>query len=80
MGIGTDDASVMVGVNNGVYQKLKMDVPHLLLVRCVCHSLHLAVSSAVAEALPRNLDYLVSEIYNWFSRSPSRQLSYRELY
>ncbi|KAG0418668.1 hypothetical protein HPB47_004671 [Ixodes persulcatus] len=80
VGIGTDNASVMIGVNNGVYQKLKADVPNLLLVRCVCHSLNLAVSSAVAEALPRNLEFLVSEIYNWFSRSPSRQQSYRDLY
>lgn len=38
-GIGTDNASVMVGVNNGVYEKLKKDVPNLVLIRCVCHSL-----------------------------------------
>ncbi|KAG0418945.1 hypothetical protein HPB47_004474 [Ixodes persulcatus] len=32
VGIGTDNASVMIGVNNGVYQKLKADVPNLLLL------------------------------------------------
>lgn len=48
-------------------------------MKCVCHSLHTAVSSDVAEALPRTLKFLASEIYNWFGRSPSRQLFYHEL-
>lgn len=55
-GIGTDNASVMVGVNAGVYKKLKVDVPNLVLIRCVCHSLQLSVSAAAAECLPRNLE------------------------
>ncbi|EEC04835.1 hypothetical protein IscW_ISCW024214, partial [Ixodes scapularis] len=80
VGIGTDNASVMTGVNNGVCQKLKAEVPNLILVRCVCHSLQLAISAAVADCLPRNLEYLVSETYNWFLRSASRQLAYKRLY
>lgn len=79
-GIGTDNASVMVGVNNGVYKKLKSEVPSLILVRCVCHSLQLSVSAAAAEALPRNVEFIVSETYNWFSRSSTRQLAYKQLY
>lgn len=53
--MGTDNASVN---NNGVYQKLKAEVPSLVLVRYVCHSLQLSVSAAAAEALPRNLEYI----------------------
>ncbi|MGL5028977.1 MAG: hypothetical protein ACRC6C_02585, partial [Wolbachia pipientis] len=34
-GIGTDNASVMVGINNGVYSQLKEEVPSLVLIRCV---------------------------------------------
>ena len=35
--IGTDNASVMVGINGGVCAKLKNEVPSsLLLIRCVC--------------------------------------------
>ena len=79
-GIGTDNASVMVGINNGVYQLLRKEVPHLVLIRCVCHSIQLATSAAMAECLPRNLDFLVRETYNWFSRSSSRQQFYRKLY
>lgn len=42
IGIGTDNASVMVGINNGVYQKLKEEIPSLVLVtlsRKMCVSL-----------------------------------------
>jgi len=57
VGIGTDNASVMVGVNNGVYQKL--EIPSLILIPRVCHSLQLAVSSAASEALPRFIDFFI---------------------
>lgn len=80
MGIGTDNASVMVGVNNGVFSRLKQEIPHLVLVRCLCHSLQLAVSAAAKEFLPRNLEFLIRETYDWFARSSSRQVIYKELY
>ncbi|XP_030760425.1 uncharacterized protein LOC115885480 isoform X3 [Sitophilus oryzae] len=79
-GLGTDNASVMTGVNNGVYQKLKEDIPHLILVRCVCHSVQLAVSDAVKEALPKNLEFLIGDTYAWFSRSADRQGHFQILY
>lgn len=78
-GLGTDNASVMVGVNNGVAKKLRAYCPNLVLIRCLCHSLQLATSAAVKE-LPRNLDFLIRETYDWFSRSSSRQLMYKVLY
>lgn len=78
--VGTDNASVMTGVNNGVYAKLKAEIPQLLLVRCVCHSLQLAVSHAAKEHLPRHLDFLIRECYNWFSHSSLRQVKYKKLY
>lgn len=77
---GTDNASVMVDINNGVFQKLKHDVSSLILIRCTCHSLQLAVSHASSETLPRNLEFLISETYKWFSLSSVRQLSYKTLY
>lgn len=58
-GLGTDNASVMVGVNNGVYKRLKEEVPNLVLIRCICHSIQLAVSAASDDALPRNLNFLI---------------------
>jgi hypothetical protein len=62
-GLGTDNASVMVGINNGVYQILKTHNPSLILIRCICHSMQLAISSASKE-LPRNLEFLIRETYD----------------
>ncbi|XP_011862741.1 PREDICTED: uncharacterized protein LOC105559223, partial [Vollenhovia emeryi] len=66
-GLGTDNAAVMTGVNTGVYQRLKADIPHLILIRCVCHSIQLAVSESVKEVMPKNLEFLISGTYTWFS-------------
>ncbi|XP_067118590.1 zinc finger protein 862-like [Centruroides vittatus] len=78
--IGTDNASVMIGINNGVYAKLKAEVPALILVRCLCHSLQLTISHATKEGLPRNIEFLIKETFNWFSHSAIRQSKYKELY
>lgn len=82
LGVGVDNASVNVGINNGVCEMLKKDLerPNLIMVRCVCHSLQLAVSHAVVKTLPRNIEYLVRETYRWFSHSSKRQLTYKTLF
>lgn len=79
-GIGTDNASTMVGVNSGVYARLKKDIPHLILIPCVCHSLQLAISKATENTLPRNIEFLIKETYNWFANSSIRQLNYAQIY
>lgn len=75
-GLGTDNASAMVGVNNGVINKLQDENPNIILIHCVCHSLQLCVSSAAKECLSRNLEYLISETYNWFAHSTLRRNAY----
>lgn len=79
-GLGTDNAAVMVGIQNGAFQRLKREVPGLILIPCVCHSLQLAVSHASKESLPNNIEFLIAETYNWFSRSSVRQARYNKLY
>lgn len=79
-GIGSDNASVMTGKNNGVYAILKRELDHLVLIRCVCHSVQLAVSAAASTSLPDHLEFLLSETYNWFAHSTTRQLNYKILY
>lgn len=79
-GLGTDNASVMVGVNNGVHKKLSDINPHIILITCVCHSLQLCASHATEEHLPPKIEFLVSETYNWFCRSYTRQSAYNVLY
>lgn len=79
-GIGVDGANTMVGEHNSVFTLLRQEAgEHLILNKCICHSLHLAASHAT-ETLPRNLDYLVRETCSWFSYSHKRRFQYAELY
>lgn len=80
IGLGTDNASVLVGVNNGVYVKLKRSIPHLVLMRCVNHSLQLALSHASVNSFPLSIDYIISHTYNWFAHSSVRQAKYDHTY
>lgn len=82
LGIGTDNASVMTGVYNGVHKILQeqSDLKHLVLIRCVCHSLQLAVSSSSKNTIPRSVEFLVRETYNWFSISPKCRGAYKSVY
>ena len=63
-----------------MFKKLEEDVPSHLLIRCICHSLQLAVSHASAELLPRNLEFQIAETYRWFALSAVRQQFYQNLY
>lgn len=59
VGLGSDNASVTVEINNGVYKMLKEDNLNLILIICVFHSLQLATSYACAYTIPRHLDFLI---------------------
>ena len=60
--MGTDNASVMVGINNGVNSNLKQGSHSLILMRSVCHFIKLAISHASAECLLRNWQYLITKL------------------
>ena len=76
--IETDGASNLCGTNKSLYALMKRDNPNLMLLKCICHSLHLACSHA-SEELPSNIDYLIRETYNWFHRSALRRESYLKI-
>jgi len=79
VGIGVDGANVMVGKHNSVAAIFKREVQDLIVVKCICHSLHLCAEKA-AESLPRQLEFLVREIHNWFAYSSKRIEEYKQLY
>lgn len=72
----------MVGINNGVFKLLKEEfgLDNLILIRCICHSLQLAISAATKETIPRNIEFMLKETHNWFSCSSKRQLQYSKLF
>ena len=79
IGIGTDGASSMIGKTHSLSTLLKQDNDELTVVRCVCHSLHLAAAKA-CENLPTILQLLVRETHSWFANSPKRMHTYQEIY
>ncbi|XP_037945175.1 uncharacterized protein LOC119677758 [Teleopsis dalmanni] len=79
IGIGVDSANVMIGKNKSVATILKKDLPDLIVVKCISHSLHLCAEKAT-ETLPRQLEFLVREVHNWFSHSSKRVEEYKKLY
>ncbi|XP_026685957.1 uncharacterized protein LOC113471199 [Diaphorina citri] len=79
LGIGIDGANVMTGKYNSFSSKLKELIPHLVIVKCVCHSLHLAAEKSLLE-LPSHIDFLIKECTSWFSKSTDRQVKYRKLF
>ncbi|KAK3925608.1 Zinc finger MYM-type protein 1 [Frankliniella fusca] len=36
VGMGSDGASTLIGCHNSVYSRLKAEIPHLQIIRCVC--------------------------------------------
>jgi hypothetical protein len=42
--------------------------------------LQLAVSAAAKHTIPRKIEFLIRESYDWFSKSSLRQDSYKNLY
>lgn len=81
-GIGTDDASVMTGVHNGVRKILNEECAllNLVLICCMCHSLQLTGSAASKETIRRCVVYLIRETYNWFSIYSKRREAYKAVY
>ncbi|XP_077279781.1 uncharacterized protein LOC143907119, partial [Temnothorax americanus] len=79
IGIGVDGANVMIGKHHSFSSILKETNSELVVVKCVCHSLHLAAEYS-CKCLPRNLDFIVKECHNWFSCSSKRQIEYAKLY
>ncbi|KAG5338663.1 ZN862 protein, partial [Acromyrmex heyeri] len=80
VGLGTDNASTMIGCNDSLYRLLRdRHIPELQLIPRMCHSLHLAASKA-SDELPSSLEFLIRETNSWFSCSPLRKSLYNSLY
>lgn len=79
VGIGTDGASNLCGKNKSLFTLLRNEVPHLQLIKCVCHSLNICAANA-CEELPSSLEFLLRESRSWFSHSSLRQMTYNNLF
>lgn len=77
IGFASDGASVMMGAHNSLASRLKSDIPDLFVMKCICHSFHLCASYACA-TLPRAVEQLARDVYNYFMSSPKRLSELKE--
>ncbi len=67
----------MFGKKHSVSTLLKEEVPSIVVVKCSCHSIHLA-SCRASRKLPEELESGMCEIFNHFAHSSARQREFSE--
>lgn len=77
MGFSSDTTNVMFGENHSVVALLKTEFSNVAFVKRSCHMMHLVASKACLK-LPRSLEVMLRNIGAHFSRSFSRQISFKE--
>jgi len=76
-GFASDGANVMFGNKHSIKSLLEQYVPHLFVIKCLCHSLALCASYA-CEKLPNDVENLIHEVYNYMKFSSKRQKNFQE--
>ncbi|XP_026674185.1 zinc finger protein 862-like [Ceratina calcarata] len=79
IGISVDNASVMVGKHNSfVSRLLEENDSEVVVLPCICHSIHLAACNACGK-LPKHVEHLLFSLYRYFTTSPKRQQSLEDI-
>ena len=71
LGFAADGANTMLGTHNSLSSMLRNDVKGLFIQKCICHSFALCASYACLK-LPRAIEDLARDVYNYFNSSPKR--------
>lgn len=69
--MASDNASVMIGCNNSFMSYLKVEVPELVMLNCICHSSALIASKA-CDKLPSSCENLIRGVATYISGSAKR--------
>ena len=65
--LGTDGAANLCGHRHSQFTLLKQVIPDVLLIKCLCHLLHLVCCNTDKEMLSC-LEYMLRETFDWFHR------------
>lgn len=76
LSIGTDGANNLCDKNKSLFAYLKRGNPNLILIKCTCHSIHFCCSIA-SKKIPGGVEFVVQELYNYFSQSSLRNVKYK---
>ena len=77
IGFASDNASVMLGRNNGLAALIKRDIPWLAVFGCICHSFALCSASA-CEKSPTEIVRFSNDTYTYVSNSTKRLREFKE--
>lgn len=77
VGFASDGCNTMMGAHNSVITKLQADFPGVVILKCICHSIHLCASEACKQ-LPQECEDLAKDIYGFFKQSSKRIISFRQ--
>ena len=77
IGFSANTANVMYGCNKSAVSRIKDANPSCIVITSVCHSTALSVCHS-SKTLPRNINQLVLDIYNYVSQSAKRIFKFKE--
>lgn len=77
IGFGSDGCNAMMGPNNSVSTRFRGACPGIMIMKCVCHSVHLCASEA-CKKLPDKCEGLARSIFNFFSHSSKRLCEFQQ--
>ncbi|CAB3223225.1 unnamed protein product [Arctia plantaginis] len=66
----------MMGIRNSVSSRFRQSCPGIVIIKCICHSLHLCASDAAKE-IPSECEQLARDVYNHFKSSSKRQSQFK---
>lgn len=76
IGLAADGAHSMMGEHHSLKTLLKGDIPHLFVLKCICHSLALC-SSYACEKIPKEIEDFVRNVYTYMAYSYKRQMEFK---
>lgn len=66
-----------MGAHYSLCSPLRTTFPGIIIMKCICHSIHLCASEAV-KALPRRCEDLIRNIYTLFLHSAKRKHQFKQ--
>ena len=72
-----DNAAVMMGVRNGTAAFIKKEIPHVFILGCLCHRLHLSAEKG-AKQLPFSPEDMLVSIFYYLEKSSKRHKEYNK--
>ena len=72
MGLNVDDATINVGLHNGVGVLMQADWPWLQVIHCFNHCFELAIKDAFKNHSCNKIDEMLMKFYYLYQKSPKR--------